>query len=221
MKDSVWKLRRLTIMGMLIAIAYIAVFVTRIPIIPGTTFLTYEPKDALLTIGAFLLDPIAGVIMTIVIAFLEFISFSDTGLIGMVMNIFSSCLFVCSASIIYRRKHTLTGAILGLICAITLATAGMLLWNYLLTPLYMNVPREVVVGMLPTVFLPFNLIKCILNAALTMLLYKSVASALRSAKLLPPIVTQKKIGNFAPMIILSAFIFLGITLALLAWNGVI
>lgn len=221
MKDSVWKLRRLTTIGLLVAIAYLAVFITRIPIIPGATFLTYEPKDALITIGAFLLDPLAGVAMTVVVAFLEFISFSSTGLIGLAMNIFSSCLFVCTASIIYRHKRTLLGAIIGLSCAVLLATAGMVLWNYLLTPLYMDVPRDVVVGMIPTVFLPFNLIKSVLNAALTMLLYKSVATALRSAKLLPPTNTQKSTNRYIPVIVLSAFILIGITLALLAWNGII
>jgi len=221
MKDTSWKLRRLTIMGMLVGIAYLAVFLTRIPIIPGVTFLTYEPKDALLTIGAFLIDPLAGIIMTILVAFLEFISFSETGIIGMAMNIFSSCLFLCTASIIYRRKHTLLGAIIGLACGVALSTAGMLLWNYLLTPLYMNTPREDVAAMLPTVFLPFNLIKGVLNATLTMLLYKSVSSALRSAKLLPPTNTQKSAGKYIPVVVLSAFILIGIILGLLAWNRII
>ena len=206
---------------MLVAIAYLAVFITRIPIVPGAAFLTYEPKDALITIGAFLLDPLAGVIMTVAVAFLEFISFSDTGAIGLAMNIFSSCLFVCTASLIYRYKRTLLGAIIGLTCGVILATAGMVLWNYLLTPLYMNVPRDVVVSMIPTVFFPFNLIKSVLNAALTMLLYKSVASALRSAKLLPPTTVQKKVSNYIPVIVLSAFIFIGVSLALFAWNGII
>jgi len=61
----------------------------------------------------------------------------------------------------------------------------MLLWNYLITPLYMGVPRSVVTGMLAPVFLPFNLLKGGMNAALVMLLYKAVVGALRSAKLVP------------------------------------
>ena len=221
MKNSAWKLRRLTILGMLVSLAYLSVFITRIPIVPGAGFLTYEPKDALITIGAFLLDPLAGVVMTVAVAFLEFISFSDTGAIGLAMNIFSSCLFVCTASLIYRRKRTLPGAIVGLLCAVVLATAGMVLWNYLLTPLYMKVPRDLVVTMIPTIFLPFNLIKSALNATITMLLYKSVASALRSAKLLPPATVQKKANSYIPVIVLSAFILIGISLALFAWNGII
>ena len=59
----------------------------------------------------------------------------------------------------------------------------MVIWNYIITPLYMGVPREQVAGMLIPIFLPFNLIKGGINAALTMLLYKPVVGALRKAKL--------------------------------------
>ena len=46
------------------------------------------------------------------------------------------------------------------------------MWNWLLTPLYMHVPREQVVPMLSTVFLPFNLLKAGINAMITLLLYR-------------------------------------------------
>ena len=61
----------------------------------------------------------------------------------------------------------------------------MLLWNYLLTPIYMGYPREAVAAMLPTAFLPFNLLKGGLNAGLTVLLYKPVVKTLRKAGLAP------------------------------------
>ena len=61
----------------------------------------------------------------------------------------------------------------------------MLLWNYLITPIYQKVPRDVVAAMLPTVFLPFNLVKGGLNMAITLLLYKPVVTALRKARLAP------------------------------------
>ena len=60
----------------------------------------------------------------------------------------------------------------------------MLFWNYLITPVYMGYPREAVVELLIPVFLPFNLIKGGLNAALTMILYKPVVIALRRAHLI-------------------------------------
>ena len=62
----------------------------------------------------------------------------------------------------------------------------MLLWNVLITPLYLNQPREAVIGMLIPTLLPFNLGKYILNAAITMLIYKPIVTALRKANLLAP-----------------------------------
>ncbi|MBE6806475.1 MAG: ECF transporter S component [Ruminococcaceae bacterium] len=221
MNNTSQRLRRLTVMAMLVAIAYVAVFLTRFPLVPGADFLTYEPKDSLITIGAYMLDPLAGVIMTVTVSLLEMVTFSSTGLIGLVMNVFSSCLFVCTASLFYQKKRTLGGALLGLSCAVLLTTAGMLLWNYLITPLYMNVPRSVVLEQILPVFLPFNAIKCVLNAALTMLLYKSVSSALRATKLLPPSETRTSPKKYLPVIVLSALIVIGITLGLLAWKGMI
>ena len=61
----------------------------------------------------------------------------------------------------------------------------MLLWNYLITPIYMGVDREIVVSMLLPGFLPFNLLKGGLNSALTLLLYKPISAALRKARLMP------------------------------------
>ena len=61
----------------------------------------------------------------------------------------------------------------------------MLLWNYLITPIYMVMDRSVVAAMLVPVFLPFNLVKGGLNMALILLLYKPVVTALRRAKLVP------------------------------------
>ena len=60
----------------------------------------------------------------------------------------------------------------------------MLLWNYLITPIYMGYPREAVVELLIPAFLPFNLIKGGLNVAMTMILYKPVITALRHAHLM-------------------------------------
>lgn len=219
MKQSAQHIRRLVIMAMFTALAFAAVAFIRIPVM---LWLSYEPKDVLLTIGSFLLGPIEGVIMIVVVALLEMVTISSTGVIGLVMNIFSSCLFVCTASLIYHRKRTLSGALIGLICATVLATGGMILWNYLITPLYMaNTTREQVTGMLIPLFLPYNLLKSGLNATLTMLLHKGVSSALRAAKLLPPAQVPTNGKKYLPVTLLSLLVLAALILAMLAWQGII
>ena len=219
MKNSTQNLRRLTIMAMFTALAFASVALIRIPVM---LWLNYDPKDVFLAIGAFLLGPVEGLIMTIVVALLELVTISSTGIIGFAMNVFSSCLFVCTASLIYHRRRTLIGALVGLVCGALLATGGMLLWNYLITPLYMeNTTREQVAGMLVPLFLPYNLLKTSLNGTLTMLLYKGASSALRAAKLLPPAETPTSAKKFLPVTILSLLVLAALILALLVWKGII
>ncbi len=217
MQNSTWRLRRLCVMALLCAMAFAAVALIRIPVV---AFLKYEPKDVLLVIGGFLFGPLAGGTMAAVVALIELVTVSDTGIIGCAMNILSSCLFVCNAAAIYHRRRNLTAAVIGLICGALAATAGMLLWNYLITPLYMELPRQAVAEMLLPVFLPFNLFKTALNSVLTLLVYKSVVKALRASRLLPPAeMTAAKPRRIVAVVAL--FILLTLVAVLLVWRGII
>lgn len=217
MQNSSLRIRRLCVMALLCAMAFAAVALIRIPVV---AFLKYEPKDVLLVIGGFLYGPIAGGLMATVVALIELVTVSDTGIIGCAMNILSSCLFACTASAIYHRHRNLSAAVIGLACGALAATAGMLLWNYLITPLYMELPRQAVVEMLIPVFLPFNLFKTALNSVLTLLIYKTVVKALRASHLLPP--AEASVNKPRRTVwIISLFILLTLIVLLLVWRGII
>ncbi len=221
MNEKNWRLKRLCVMAMICAMAYVIVATVRIPVVQ---WLSYEPKDVLLAIGAFLFGPLSAAAMSAVVSLVEMVTISDTGIIGMVMNILSTCLFVCTTGLVYRKKRSLSGAIIGLTLGAVAATAGMLLWNYLITPLYMGIPREAVVGMLLPIFLPFNLFKTALNSVLTVLLYKHIVTALRAAKLIPPATeshathTKKRSINIT---VISVVLLIALIMILLIWNGII
>ena len=59
----------------------------------------------------------------------------------------------------------------------------MLLWNYIVTPIYFGMPREAVVSILIPGILPFNLLKCGLNTGLTLFLYKPIVGVFRRTSL--------------------------------------
>lgn len=180
--------KKLTTLAMLAALAYLIMVVGRIPMV---LFLSYDPKDVIIAIGGFLFGPLEAFAISFVVSLIEMFTVSDTGIIGAVMNLVSTCSFACMAAIIYKKNHTLKGAIIGLLCGVVAMVVVMLLWNYLLTPIYMGYPREAVAAMLPTTFLPFNLIKGGLNAAITMLLYKPVVTTLRKAGLAPSSIARR------------------------------
>ncbi len=168
--------KKLVLTAMLAAIAYIMVFLVRIPVV---LFLKYEPKDVIITVGAFLLGPWAGFVCSVIVSLLEMVTISDTGPIGALMNFLSTCCFACTAALIYKKNHTLWGAVLGLAAGSVGMIAAMLLWNWLITPLYMGVPRDQVQALLIPAFLPFNALKAGLNTGLTLALYKPLVTALR------------------------------------------
>ena len=212
--------RKLVLLSMLAAIAYLMVALIRIPIMPAAPFLSYEPKDVIITIGGFLLGPMASFITSLVVSLIEMITFSETGPIGCLMNLLSTCAYACVAAWIYKKRHNLWGAVMGLLAGSLAMVAIMLLWNWLITPMYMGVTRPVVEGMLLPVFLPFNLLKAGLNSAFVLFLYKPLTAALRKTRLLPQ-------ANHPPrrsrpgIYILAAILLATCTLVLLVLKGIL
>lgn len=175
--------KNLAILGMLTAMAYIVTVFIRIPLMPAAPFLNYDVKDVIIAIGGFLFGPLAAVVLSVTVSLLELLTVSDTGIIGFVMNVLSTLAFVLPASLMYRIKRKKSYAVTGLVTGVIVMSFVMVLWNYFITPLYMLIPREAIVPMLPTVFLPFNLIKGILNTVFTILIYKPLVKAFRAIKM--------------------------------------
>lgn len=203
-------------LGMLAAIAYVAMYLSKLlPQVMG--FLQFDLKDTVICIGGFIFGPLAAALVSIVVAFIEMITVSDTGPIGFLMNVLSTCAFCCTASFIYKKKHSMVGAVVGLASGTIALTAVMLLWNYLVTPIYMVMDRAFVASLLLPVFLPFNLVKGGINMAAILLLYKPVVGALRKAHLVAPSENKKSKFNFGfllfALLLLATFIVLMLVLA--------
>lgn len=212
--------KTITSLAMLTGIAYVVMLCSKL--LPSVnSFLDFDFKDVVICIGGFTYGPTAAAVISVLVSFIELITISGTGPIGFIMNVLATCSFCCTASFIYKKQHTKGGAILGLSLAVISLVAVMLLWNYLITPIYQNVPREVVAKMLPTVFFPFNLAKGGMNMAATLLLYKPIVTALRKAGLAPPS-TGSKDGSkrFSAGFVLFALALLAtfVTLALVLYG---
>ena len=203
--------KKMVLLAMLTAVAFLLVASVRIPVV---LFLNYEPKDVVIAIGGFLLGPMASLVVSLIVSLLEMVTISSTGPIGAVMNFLSTCSFACTAAVIYKRKRTLGGAVLGLTAGSVVMVAVMLLWNYLITPLYMTgTSRSDIAAMLIPVFLPFNALKAGFNTALTLLLYKPLVGALRKTGLVEN--RQQSAGKSKAGLYLLAFLLLATCLLLL------
>lgn len=181
MTKSSAKVKQMVVVALLCALAYMCVFIFRFKV----SFLTFDAKDAILTLASFLYGPLTGVISSLLVAFLEFFTISDTGVYGLLMNFLSSAAFAGTAGLVYKYRHTLSGAVLGLVAAVCSMTAVMLVANLLITPYYMHCSVGDVVALIPTLLLPFNLVKAAMNAGLSYVLYRPLRSALHASGLLP------------------------------------
>lgn len=213
------KLRRLTAVAMFCALAYICMFVFRIKV----SFLTFDAKDAVITTGAMFFGPLTALVSSAVVALLELITVSDTGIYGCIMNFISSAAFSVTASLIYKYRRKLSGAITALAGAVVAMVACMMVANLLITPFYMHVTVSDVRGLIPTLLFPFNLTKGFLNASLVLLLYKPVMRALRASGLIrmqstePPVKTRKITIIIA--IIAAVLVVISILVFLVLLNG--
>ena len=211
------RVKKLVLMALLAAAAFVMVALVRIP---AVLFLKYEPKDVVITIGGFLLGPMASLIISAVVSLIEMVTISETGPIGALMNLLSTCSFACTAAIIYKKKHTVWGAVWGLLAGTVTMIGVMLLWNWLITPLYMaGTSRADVAAMLIPVFLPFNALKAGLNSALILGLYKPLTVALRKTRLLPEKPSSGKKAK-PGLYIFAAALLVTCIMLLLVMNGV-
>ena len=211
MKNTKFDTKKLVGIAAFAALAFGVTFIFRIPVM----FLTFDAKDAILVVASFIYGPYAAVAMSLIISVLE-ISISETALIGAIMNFISSATFAGVASLIYKRKRTLNGALVGIFTSVAVTTAVMMLMNILITPIYMGVDRSAVISMLPTILLPFNFAKTLMNGAISMLIYKPVAIAMRRAKLLEGKPMDTKFGRRSVVTIVIGVISLAAAITIFA-----
>ncbi len=202
-KNSGQTVKKMVMSALFCALAFATMFLLRINVV----FLTFDAKDAVVTLAGLLFGPGYALGISLTVALLELISVGDTGFWGFLMDFLSTASFSCSCALIYKYKKNIKGAIGGLIAGAATMTAVMLLFNLFIVPLYTPAyTTGAVAAMIPTLFLPFNLTKGILNAALVLILYKPVSNAMKAAKILPDTrgASQGKQSNWAFSLAITA-----------------
>lgn len=173
--------RYMALLAVFTAMAYAVTFVFRI----NVSFLTFDAKDSIVCIAAMIFGPSSGAIISLLVATIEQLTVGDTGFWGWLMDFASTATFSVVASLIYMKRRRISGVVIALTSAVIATVTVMILCNLLITPIYMKVEIGQVLDLLPTLLLPFNLTKSVLNAGLVLAFYKPLITALRAAKLLP------------------------------------
>ena len=182
--------------GMLGAIVVLMLFEIPLPFAPS--FYEIDFSEVPVMIGTFAIGPVAGAAIELVKILLNFIiNGTTTAGVGEVANFLIGCALVVPAGIIYRRKRTRTGAIIGMaVGTVFMTLIGCLLNAYVLLPVYataFQMPIDALVAMgtavngsIDSLFTfvafavaPFNLLKGVLVSLIVFLIYKKISPVFR------------------------------------------
>ena len=208
--------KKITNLALMSAMALVLSIFIAFPLVPSVAFLQFDPKDIVIAITGFIYGPVDASNVSVIAAFLQ-ILFKGGNIIDVLMDVISSLTFVLPACILYKKIHSKNGAFIGLIAGMALNCLAMVLWNYVVTPMYYQMPREAVVTMLPAIAL-FNILKTSINSGITLLIYKPVVTALRKSGLVPK---SEHVSSSKSLATAGAFALVTVALVYIALNGII
>ncbi len=156
-------------------------------------FLEMQISDLPALLGGFAMGPLYGSLIIIFKCLLK-MPFTSTACVGEFADILIGISFVLPATLIYKYRKTINGALLGIAVGIFMAVIVAMLTNrYLLVPFYIKLffggNFDALIGMLTPLYhninvnnfyniylwagiAPFNLIRCILCGGFTFAVYK-------------------------------------------------
>ena len=174
----------ITKVAILSAIATVLYFFARFPIfsVPPFNVLDMDFSDIPALIGGFALGPVASVIIALIRCAVK-LSTSTTAFVGELSAFVVSISFTLPATIIYKYKKNIKGALIGLVVGIFSNAIISSLSNYfIMVPMYASLYSpalmEVRVEFAFMYGLAFNLIKTVVASVITFILYKRLSKIL-------------------------------------------
>jgi len=168
-----------------------------IPLFFAPSFYKIDLSEIPVLICTFYLGPVSGVIAELLKVLIKLLlKGTSTAFVGDFANFAVGCSFVLPASIVYHAKPSRKSALIGLIAGTLIMTVFGSAFNaiYLLPKFaqLFGMPLDSIIGMGTAVnshitsvstlvfyaVVPFNLLKGVIDAALTMLLYKRISPIL-------------------------------------------
>ncbi len=181
---------KLTYAALLTALAIILSYFPEIPLAFFAPWLKLDFSFTPLLLLGFSIGPGMAAIAILITNVVHIIGGTTSG-VGELANIIVGLCFVMPPTLMYRKNRTWRGALVGMAIGIVLMMlSGVIANRYLLLPTYFGSNFEqamgnmgiTVSGYLWAGVLPFNLVKGLVNALLTQLLYKRLSKILKEAE---------------------------------------
>ena len=174
---------KLAKLGIMVAVSIVLLMIVRIPF-PPAPFLVYDPADIPIYITAFAFGPVEGLLVTLVVCIIQAFLLGGDLFYGFIMHFVATGIVAVIIGMMYKKNKTRKTAVTALITGVIVATIVMCIMNLIVTPKYMGAPVSAVAAMIPTVIIPFNLLKAGINSLVTFLVYKRISGLLRRESVL-------------------------------------
>ena len=199
MSKKLFTVHNLVLIAMLSALAFILMFFEFPLLFMAPEFYKLDFSELPVLIGTFSMGPVAGVLIEALKILLHLMfKRTSTVYVGEIANFLVGCAFLLPAGLLYRKKHTKSGALIGMAAGtLCMVVVGALLNAYFLLPWYAENffggmqpildAGKAIWGSIDSVFTfvilivaPFNLLKGVIIGLLTLLLYKHISRLINS-----------------------------------------
>ncbi len=191
------KTRTTVVVAMMSAIALVIYYLDfPVPLMPG--FIKLDFSNVISLVAGFSMGPVAGVAVCFIKNILHLIikGFGTTMGIGDIFDFVTSAAFAFTAAMIYKKNRTFKGAVKGCVLGTVVFTLISLPLNYFITyPIYAKAfgGMEAIMGAYKAIMpgvknlfaalcifnVPFTLIKGIVCALITILIYKPLSPVIK------------------------------------------
>lgn len=182
------KIKRITLIALFSAIAYVLMLLEfPVPLVPS--FLQFDFSEFPCIAASFIAGPVDGVLVCLFKNVLH-LTVTKTGCVGELANFLIGAPFVFTAGLIFKKKHTFSGSVIG--CAAGALASAVVSYpvNLFITyPVYAELmPLDAIIGMYQEIVpsadtlgkalfifnFPFTLVKCLIVSAINLLCYKKL-----------------------------------------------
>ena len=191
MKEKFFSTKNITVTAMLTAISFVLyLFPISIPFL-FPEFLKIQFSDMPALIGGFMMGPIWGCVIIVLKSLFKLLMGSSSMYVGTLADLIVGIAFVLPASLLYQFHRTKKGAIVALAVGTAVAVVASLMANaFILIPAYSKLmgwgklvnklvdlfpsvtKKSFYLYYLPLSVLPFNVLRCLICALITFLVYK-------------------------------------------------
>ncbi len=161
---------RVSLCALFCAAALLLSFV-EIPLIPAAPFLKYDPSTIMALVAGLAFGPATGAVVA-VLPWCVHLFIEPVG--AFIAMITALCVTLVTAWL-YALHRTKVQGVLALVVGGFVQVVLALLLNLWLTPLYTGISFEAVCALVLPFLLPFNVVKAILNASVTFIMYKPLS----------------------------------------------